>query len=758
MVNLARRLLGKKPVFEPRQPAPKLVPRKKPNLAALRAQFAESRLDREPDTFVLYRIIGNDLYPRHAKGQSRENVRFILENEPNFDNCEKRWIVNRIVDRAEEACIIRTLENQGQPYLHIGFDWDQYRRIPWNFESFPPAFFLRGPYSEMAEYDRVLAEAQIRRYKNIYAMNNNGARNAALRDGRGRAKWVLPWDGNCFLTKAAWNELVSAVKEQPYLKYFLVPMARTTDNQSLLNSSRFEATEEPQILFRRDAKEEFNESFPYGRRPKVELFWRLGVPGMWDKWGDDVWDPPRRGLSDEAGQFGYAGWVARLSSGRSQFETPSKKSLVDRALGRTASDKALARTASIRALARTESIKTTLDFLDEQALKLSFDENTTTAYSEKLLDELRCGWERERREARLVAKLRKAADAALKRGSCSVADKKTLLPPGGDFHDRWHPSPPKSADGLTSVWQDGIGVAEAGLYEPEGEKFDRTQLQRLFHDTTILALAWRVTGEQNYTNHAAECVRTWFIRPGTRISPDRLGAKVQYENRNSAAARTGVIDMKDFYYFLDGVRLVERAGTFDASDRQALTGWLRDYVKWLLTSQQGEEARRANNNLGTCFDLQLVAIAQYLGDIELLVSTLRTSQERLLEQFESNGRQRQEMKETLTAHYCCFNLQTWANLAYLAQRCGIDLWNIAASDGRGLRRAFEWMAPYIAGKAWDSEQEEPFDRQRFIPLYFAALDHYGEMPGLNKNLSLDRSKLSPLFCPQDGIKPFWMLG
>ena len=38
-------------------------------------------------------------------------------------------------------------------------------------------------------------------------MNNNGARNAALREGRRRAKWVLPWDGNCFVTEEGWAEL-----------------------------------------------------------------------------------------------------------------------------------------------------------------------------------------------------------------------------------------------------------------------------------------------------------------------------------------------------------------------------------------------------------------------------------------------------------------------------------------------------------------------------------------------------------------------
>ena len=751
--RLVRRIFGKEQTrrkeqvhraFNPRMPAPKLAPPKSPNLTALRTNYVECGLDREPNTFVLYRIIGNDLYPRHMKGQSRENVRFILENEPDFPNCDKRWVVNRIFDSEEEACIIKILEDHEQPYVHIGFDWNAYRSVPWNFESFPqPAFFLRGPYAEMSEYERALAEAQIRRYKNIYVMNNNGARNAALRDGRALAKWILPWDGNCFITRSAWDDIVKAVTERPYFKYFVVPMARITDNLSLLNSSHFEATEEPQILFRRDAEEEFNEAFPYGRRPKVELLWRLGVPGIWDRWGDDVWDPPRRGLCADAGQFSYGGWVARLFSGHSHLETGSKESLQG------------------RGLARIEAIRTTLDFLDEQAVRLRFDPKSTTAYSERSLDELRSGSGREGPERVLADKLLKKANAALTRGPYSVVDK-TTLPPSGDAHDYWHPAPywwpnPKTADGLPYVRRDGARVPGTRLYEAASEKYDRTRLQQLFDDTTILALAWKVTGVRAYADHAAELVRHWFIRPPTRMNPHLRYAQVRSGHQNDEGTHHGVIEMKDLYYFLDGTRLLEQAGSLDVSDRHAFADWLRHYQAWLSTSQQGIEERRANNNHGTCFDLQIAAIAAYLGDFTLLLSTLRTSQERLLEQFDTDGRQPHEMERTLTAHYCSFNLQSSVNLAILAERCGIDLWNIAASDGRGLRRAFEWIAPYIGGRAWPWPQVEPFDTDQFLPLYFTCRDHYDGILSLNANLGRTRTEATPVFFPHDGIKPFWML-
>jgi hypothetical protein len=288
-----------------------------PRIPVLKAEYRAKGLDAEPDTFVLYRILGNDLYPRHERGQTYRNLKFILDHEPQLEACEKRWVVNRIVDPGQEASIIELLLERRQTYLHLPFDSDVYAQIGWDWESFPDGeFFQSSAFANLPNPHRTRAEAQKRRLKNNYVMNNNGARNAALREGRNVAKWVAPWDGNCFITSAAWISIAGTVKAKPYLKYFTVPMARLTVNELLLDSVfRPAADGEPQILFRRDALEEFNEAHPYGRRSKVELFWRLKVPGPWDSWIDDPWDLPRANCASEAGQFSTAGWVARLTSG-----------------------------------------------------------------------------------------------------------------------------------------------------------------------------------------------------------------------------------------------------------------------------------------------------------------------------------------------------------------------------------------------------------------------------------------------------------
>jgi hypothetical protein len=105
----------------------------------------------EPDSFVLYRIIGNDLAPRHEKGQSRNNVRFILEREPELAHCEKRWVVNRIVDPQEEAAVLALLEAHRQPYLHSPFVAEEYRRVGWDLDPFTDGLLADREFLELAE-------------------------------------------------------------------------------------------------------------------------------------------------------------------------------------------------------------------------------------------------------------------------------------------------------------------------------------------------------------------------------------------------------------------------------------------------------------------------------------------------------------------------------------------------------------------------------------------------------------------------------
>ncbi len=278
------------------------------------------------DDFALYRILGNDLPPRHRPGQTLANLEFCLEHEPEFEDCQKWWVVNRIFDEARRREIIACLDSYKQNYFTIDFEPDDYACIENNSDVAPYLDGSREPLDEKARNRAVLAAL---RPKILYAINNNGARNAALEHGRKRAKWILPFDGNCMISGRGWRDIRQTAKRSTTFPYHIVPMHRLTENDTILDEHFTpDCGEEPQIMFHKLSGERFDPRLPYGRSPKAELLMRLGVRGPWDHWEVDPWDIPPAPFCAEWGRFVMSdGWVGRLYSGNVTQETGRKSSV-----------------------------------------------------------------------------------------------------------------------------------------------------------------------------------------------------------------------------------------------------------------------------------------------------------------------------------------------------------------------------------------------------------------------------------------------
>lgn len=715
------------------------------DIGSLKEEYIAKGLYQEPDTFALYRIVGNDLYPRHARGQSRANVAFILEHEPRFPNCTRYWVLNRIVNQEEHVALVAMLEAADEAFLDIPFDKQALRAAEWNLGCLPSRDFLWS--ASMHELDDIKQDrlfAALYAHKNNCLMNNNGARNVALVHGRQRAKWVLPWDGNCFMTEQAWRELTVTIQAQPYFKYFAVPMHRVTDNTTLLQTSFTpDPVEEPQLVFRSDSREQFDLAHVYGRRPKVAFLWKLGIPGKWDRWKDDPWDTPRPQTAREWGQFAVAGWVARLSSGQAALEADNKASFRNR--GRV----------------RQQAILSTINYtLSREAAREGLG---LSVLSEGALDAVFATRENDGAAQVLSEHIVSQATQAMERQPGSVADK-TEVAPSGDRQDYFHPAPywwpnPKKKKGLPYIQRDGQRVLGTIMYEPESDRYDRTRLQRLFDDGITLALAWKLTDKRAYAEHAASALRRWFLRPESRMNPHLRYSQVIRGRHGDEGRGRGIIEMKDLYYYLDAVRILESAGVLTPAEQRSFREWLATYLGWLLTSKQGRFECSSKNNHGTYYDLQVAAITAFLDDKDTLYRTLIRARSRLSTQFSEEGWQHDEMTRTQTAHYCCFNLQGWLHLASLAHQYGDELFLHQHNGVALLPQAVKWLLQQKMDP-WPYEQIEPFDRDRVLPIAYLASGLWdGELSmsdGLCTRLQWALVN-KPLFHPHDGIAPYWAL-
>jgi hypothetical protein len=76
----------------------------------------------------------------------------------------------------------------------------------------------------------------------------------------------------------------------------------------------------------------------------------------------------------------------------------------------------------------------------------------------------------------------------------------------------------------------------------------------------------------------------------------------------------------------------------------------------------------------------------------------------------ADGSQPHELKRTKSLGYSLMNLEGFFYLAQFAEKLNINLWEYQTAEGAGLRKAFEFLQPYLKNpKSWPFEQIAPVE-------------------------------------------------
>ena len=339
-----------------------------------------------------------------------------------------------------------------------------------------------------------------------------------------------------------------------------------------------------------------------------------------------------------------------------------------------------------------------------------------------------------RGDARLtapLAQLRAEADPLLTRTPASVLDK-TRTAASGDKHDYfsfapyWWPDPKKPA-GLPYLRDDG-------KVNPAARKgTDRTAFGDTCTAVETLGLAFWFTGDERYAQKAATLTRTWFLDPATRMNPNLEHAQAIPGINHGRGI--GIIESRGLLPLIDGLALLGGSPAWTAPDAAAMTAWLAAYYGWLTTSKHGRDEAAAENNHGSWYDVQVVALALALGradDAKKIVAAAPAK--RIARQIEPDGRQPLELERTKSLSYSLFNLEALLLLARHGETVGLNLWAFSTTDGRSLRTALRSLAPYAdPAKPWPQQDLEAADRVRLLPLLLEALRH-GDDPQFREPL------------------------
>lgn len=308
------------------------------------------------------------------------------------------------------------------------------------------------------------------------------------------------------------------------------------------------------------------------------------------------------------------------------------------------------------------------------------------------------------------------ADRALKLTPPSVMEK-TKLPPSGDKHDYMSTAPyfwpdPARSNGLPYIRHDGKVNPES-----RSAASDHDRLGRMANTVQTLALAYYFSGREAYATQASRLLRVWFLDPATRMKPNMEFA--QGVPGVNTGRGTGVLEGRSIAEAADASQLLAGSASWTKQDDAAFRAWLTHFLDWLLTSKHGREEAAARNNHGTFYDVQVMRLALVLGKTDLAKEIAAAAgRKRIAAQIEPDGRQPLELQRTASLGYSSFNLQAFCSLATAAEYVGADLWHYETPDGRGIRKALDFLLPYVdvPAKEWPYEQIKAFDSASLAPV------------------------------------------
>ena len=311
------------------------------------------------------------------------------------------------------------------------------------------------------------------------------------------------------------------------------------------------------------------------------------------------------------------------------------------------------------------------------------------------------------------------APKALAEGPWSVMDK-PVAPPSGDMHDYfsvppyWFPNP-NTPNGLPYIRKDGV-------VNPDRNKYDNSGLNAMCRTVETLALAYALSGNDDYAARAALLLRTWFLEPATRMNPNLNFAQGVPGLKQGRAE--GIIDTVCLARLCDCIELCMTSPAFGAETLGGLRAWFSAYLDWLRESPLGRREAAAGNNHGTCYDVQAVRYAFFTGRDDVAREILQdAATQRIEKQVEPDGRQPRELSRTKSFDYSLKNLEALMDLADLARPVGIDLWGYSGKDGRSIRAAFEFILARAFGELpWPGENIHGMNVPRFLPLLQRAVN------------------------------------
>ncbi len=599
-------------------------------------------------SFAIFRIIGNSLPPRHSQDNTLRTTSYILENEEEFEGCEKIWVLNKIVDRKDKTSLLNLLRERNQKFIDIPFDVDAHFNTFLDVTGAPVA--LRFSLKEQTVYPHIAAQLEEWkiRHKSQRLVGINEARNIALKLGRSRYDWSVIADGGVIFSKQGWNNFVVGVTQEQPNKIAIIQMYRVYEWKSLEDYAPDGSQEEPQIAFHRASEEVFDPVRRYGNQNKAELLARLGVPGPWQEWRPASWEIRHPYPAPNFKNFVVAGFVYRLPTNGVGEETSSAR-FVNRFYG-------------------VQNLSFSIDVSSAHERR-NVQEELLPRFPETISDDA-------------LSSVKHFIDEVLIMPDLFVTDK-NFTAPSGDTHDYYSVAPHYSSAGL-----------KYDSYTNDEDRVKKCSDAEAFRNFAWRVYAYSVGGvilrQPQLSQKAVNLIKSWFVDSKTKMNPNVRYAQII--PRSDKINEVGVIELRQLINVVSAAKVLLICGALEGSELQMIKNWIQLFLDDCDNCAIREKALQRKNNIGTWSAVLFGTLDLFCDRYPRSFSIAYQAAERLGQQLGPFSVQLNEIGRAMPLHYCLFNLAAWFELSQLCREFGIDLYRFSGVHNESLRNALQFCS------------------------------------------------------------------
>jgi hypothetical protein len=248
----------------------------------------------------------------------------------------------------------------------------------------------------------------------------------------------------------------------------------------------------------------------------------------------------------------------------------------------------------------------------------------------------------------------------------SVVNKRKSFAPDSHYYCSMSPYywPVTSSSGkVVYKYRDGQG-------NPEARDYNQWTLTDLSNRLQGMALAFFFTGNDRLFDCFVKQLDVWFINPDTKMYPNFDYAQVIPGQNGDKGTSTGIIEARPLTSIIESICLLDSCRSIGSRRRNNIKRWFVLFLDWMQSSDLCQRNYKANNNIGTSFNVTLLRIALFVNSQKIVDNLIGSFPNRVNKQINANGMQPLELSRSSAFTYSTYNLWFIVEFCTIASSAG----------------------------------------------------------------------------------------